>query len=351
MMFQTSAHNSWLIDQLAAAAPFPYATSAAETVYKRMPNDTDLTVFLDAGMAGMNFAADGGITRYHTALDNADMLDQRTLQHQGSYALSMARQFGSIDLNVPQSASAIFFVVVGKLIHYSARLAIPLRDSGDHLLFLRALDRNPRRTIQRRRNRRRLRHLRDRDRSCGRRSARSVVADDGARGLANAAGSYDLRRLLLFGRGGRSDFRHVVDGVRADWPPLSSAKPGRGRACGLDGHDARHQPFDARRQLYFHVAATVRDACDELSPASDQHPLRESRIKRIGAGNSHARAITRCKRGRNNAFSRVWWADRRSAFRLVHPLHRFSHQRTPMDRARRAWSARDHHDHQRQRGQ
>jgi hypothetical protein len=126
MMFQTSPHNSWLIDQLAAAAPFPHATSAAEAVCKRMPNDTDLTVFRDAGMSGMNFAADGGITRYHTALDNADMLDLRTLQHQGSYALSMARQFGSIDLNPSQSADAVFFVVFGKLIHYSMPLAIPL---------------------------------------------------------------------------------------------------------------------------------------------------------------------------------------------------------------------------------
>ena len=95
-------------------------------MYKRLPNDTDLTVFLDAGMAGMNFAAAGGITRYHTALDNADSLDARTLQHQGSYALSMARQFGSIDLNAPQTNDAVFFVVGGKLIHYSARLAIPL---------------------------------------------------------------------------------------------------------------------------------------------------------------------------------------------------------------------------------
>jgi len=125
MMFQTSARDSWLVDQLAAAAPFPYATSAAEAVYKRLPNDTDLTVFLDAGMAGMNFAAADGITRYHTALDAADLLDQR-MQHQGTYALSMARQFGSIDLNAPRTGDAVFFVAGGRLIHYSARLAIPL---------------------------------------------------------------------------------------------------------------------------------------------------------------------------------------------------------------------------------
>ena len=126
MMFQTSAHNAWLVDQLAAAAPFPYATSAAEAVYKKLPNDTDLTVFLDAGMVGMNFAASGGVTHYHTALDNADMLDVRTLQHQGSYALSLARRFGTIDLNASTTANAVFFTAAGELIHYSASLAIPL---------------------------------------------------------------------------------------------------------------------------------------------------------------------------------------------------------------------------------
>jgi hypothetical protein len=126
MMFQTSAHNSWLVGQFAYAVPFPYATSAAPTVYKQMPNDTDLTVFLGAGMAGMNFAAAGGVTRYHTALDNADLLDPGTLQHQGSYALSLARRFGSVDLSAPHPGKAVFFTAAGELIHYSAWLAIPL---------------------------------------------------------------------------------------------------------------------------------------------------------------------------------------------------------------------------------
>lgn len=126
MMFESSPHNAWLIDQLADAAPLPDATSAATSVYKRLPNDTDMTVFLNAGMAGMNFAASGGVTRYHTALDNADLLDQRTLQHQGTYALSMARRFGSIVLNAPRTDDEVFFDVDGELIHYTARLAIPL---------------------------------------------------------------------------------------------------------------------------------------------------------------------------------------------------------------------------------
>ena len=178
MMFQTSAHNSWLVDQLAAAAPFPYATSAAPTVYKRLPNDTDLTVFLDAGMAGMNFAAAGGITRYHTALDNADLLDQRTLQHQGSYALSLARRFGSIDLNAPRTGRRSFLRRRRRVDSLLGVAGDSARDRRDDPGSQRDLDWNSRRTIQHRRYRRGICDLRDRSRGRGRRSARSVVADE-----------------------------------------------------------------------------------------------------------------------------------------------------------------------------
>ena len=126
MMFQTSASNQWLVDQFARSAPSPRATSAAPVVYRMMPNDTDLTIFLAAGMDGMNFAPFGGITRYHTQLDNPDLLDQPSLQHQGSYALSMARRFGSIELNDPRWGDEVFFVAGGVLMHYRSRVALPL---------------------------------------------------------------------------------------------------------------------------------------------------------------------------------------------------------------------------------
>jgi hypothetical protein len=126
MLFQTSSRNEWLVDQFAAAAPSPRATSAAEPVYRTMPNDTDLTVFLTAGMDGMNFAVSGGLTRYHTKLDNPDLLDPRSLQHQGSYALSMSRRFGSIELNDPKWGDEVFFVAGGVLMRYTAHFALPL---------------------------------------------------------------------------------------------------------------------------------------------------------------------------------------------------------------------------------
>ena len=126
VLFQTSARNQWLVDQFAAAAPSPRATSAVASVYRRIPSDTDLTVFLDAGMEGMNFAVTGGLTRYHTALDNPDLLDPRSLQHQGSYALSMSRRFGSIELNDPHWGDEVFFVAGGVLMHYTSHFALPL---------------------------------------------------------------------------------------------------------------------------------------------------------------------------------------------------------------------------------
>ena len=126
VLFQTSARDQWLVDQFAAAAPWPRATSAVASVYRRIPSDTDLTIFLDAGMDGLNFAVTGGLTRYHTALDNPDLLDPRSLQHQGSYALSMSRRFGSIELNDPHWGDAVFFVASGVLMHYTSHFALPL---------------------------------------------------------------------------------------------------------------------------------------------------------------------------------------------------------------------------------
>lgn len=126
MLFQTSERNLWLVNQFAAAAPFPRATSAAVSVYRRLPSDTDLTVFLAAGLDGMNFAPSGGITRYHTALDNSALLDPRSLQHQGMYVLSMARRFGSIELDDPHFDDQIFFVAGGILMHYTKHFALPL---------------------------------------------------------------------------------------------------------------------------------------------------------------------------------------------------------------------------------
>jgi len=126
MLFQASARDSWLIDHFADAAPFPRGDSVKVALYQRTPGETDLTDFISRGIDGMTFGASGGTVRYKTELDNPDMLDPRTLQHEGTNALSMARRFGSIELRDPRIDDAVFFVAAGSLIHYTSRFALPV---------------------------------------------------------------------------------------------------------------------------------------------------------------------------------------------------------------------------------
>ncbi|MFU8822503.1 MAG: M20/M25/M40 family metallo-hydrolase, partial [Gammaproteobacteria bacterium] len=118
-MFRTTADNGRMIRTLARAAPYPAAESLANEIFRLMPNDTDLTVFQRAGYAGMDFANAHGLTHYHTPLDNFDNADPRTLQHHGSYLLSLARAFGAMDLTALAAPDRIYFAlpVIG-LVHY-----------------------------------------------------------------------------------------------------------------------------------------------------------------------------------------------------------------------------------------
>src|ERR1043165_2315616 len=127
IMFETSGQNGRLVREFAKAAPRPVATSFAYDVYRFLPNDTDLTVFKDAGFAGLNFAFIDGSQYYHTANDNLAHLDERSLQHHGSYALALTEHFGNLDLANVRAGDAIYFNLFrSTLIVYPLSLAIPL---------------------------------------------------------------------------------------------------------------------------------------------------------------------------------------------------------------------------------
>ncbi|MGB9181614.1 MAG: M28 family metallopeptidase [Pyrinomonadaceae bacterium] len=126
-MFETSNNNGWLISEFAKAAPYPLANSLSYEIYKLLPNDTDLTVFKKAGFAGLNFAYIKGVVNYHSATDNLNTIDERSLQQQGSYALSLTRHFADLDSPDVKKSNAIYFNLFGtSLVHYSSAWAIPL---------------------------------------------------------------------------------------------------------------------------------------------------------------------------------------------------------------------------------
>ena len=119
LLFETSPGNGRLIEGF-AATPRPVGNSLAYEIYRLLPNDSDFTVLRTAGWAGLNFAFIDGFTRYHTRLDAPEALDLASLQHHGSYALSLARRFGQLDLGDLRAENRVYFnTVVPHLVSYS----------------------------------------------------------------------------------------------------------------------------------------------------------------------------------------------------------------------------------------
>jgi hypothetical protein len=110
LMFQTGDDNGALLRELARAAPHPVASSLSQAIYRRMPNDTDLSIFLPR-TPSLNFANIGGFERYHAPTDTPENADLGTLQHHGSYALSLARALGARTLPLPPEPNATYFNV------------------------------------------------------------------------------------------------------------------------------------------------------------------------------------------------------------------------------------------------
>ncbi|OQA47483.1 MAG: Aminopeptidase YwaD precursor [Firmicutes bacterium ADurb.Bin300] len=122
VLFETSVGNSRLIQEFKKAAPDPVGYSFTSDAYKMVKNITDFTPFLDAGKCGLNFANVGGTETYHFPQDTPENLSRQTLQHQGNYALSLARHFGNITLNCTKSGSdAVYFTLIkGLMVLYPA---------------------------------------------------------------------------------------------------------------------------------------------------------------------------------------------------------------------------------------
>jgi hypothetical protein len=126
-MFETSAGNAWLIDALATAVPRAEAMSVSYEIYRRMPNDTDLTLFKRGGLQGMNFAFIEHPEFYHRPQDDVAHLDPRSVQENGNYALGLTRVFGNQDITQIHTGNAVYFPTsVTPLIVYAEWWAGPL---------------------------------------------------------------------------------------------------------------------------------------------------------------------------------------------------------------------------------
>jgi hypothetical protein len=91
-MFETSQNNKKVID-FYRQARFPVSYSLSTAIYQVMPNDTDFTMFREAGKNGLNFSVIEGIDHYHSPLDNYYELNSTSLQHYGEQIVPLVDAF------------------------------------------------------------------------------------------------------------------------------------------------------------------------------------------------------------------------------------------------------------------
>ena len=140
MLIETNRGNARMIEAFSEAGTrFPVANSLYYSIYKILPNDTDLTVFREEGdIEGFNFAFIDDHYDYHTALDTYARLDRSTLAHQGSYLMPLLNYFSQADLSDLKSLDdhVYFNVPVLGMVFYPFEWIRPLLAFGILLFIL-----------------------------------------------------------------------------------------------------------------------------------------------------------------------------------------------------------------------
>jgi peptidase M28-like protein len=125
-MFETGPGNLDIVRAL-RAAPDVSATSLMVTVYRTLPNDTDLSEMALLGKPALNFAYADGVERYHTTRDNVAELNTGSIQHEGAQALAVTRILANGTLPRPVTGDAVFFdFPVFGVVLYPEGAALPL---------------------------------------------------------------------------------------------------------------------------------------------------------------------------------------------------------------------------------
>lgn len=112
MLLETNGGNKKLIEAFQQAnTAYPVANSLMYSIYKMLPNDTDLTVFREgANIDGYNFAFIDDHFDYHTVQDSYERMDLNSLNHQASYLMATLNYFANSDLeNLKSEADYVYF--------------------------------------------------------------------------------------------------------------------------------------------------------------------------------------------------------------------------------------------------
>ena len=129
MLMETNKGNAGMVKEFASAgAAYPVSNSLMYSIYKMLPNDTDLTVFREqANIQGYNFAFIDDHFNYHTAQDDINHLNKNTLAHQGTYLMPLLKYFSNADLNSTKATGDyVYFTIPNTFISYPFDWVLPM---------------------------------------------------------------------------------------------------------------------------------------------------------------------------------------------------------------------------------
>jgi len=128
MMFETGAGNARLMALYARAVARPSANSVTYEVYRMLPNDTDFSIYRTLGLSGFNFAFSNSASLYHSARDDLQNIDPRSLRHMGEQAFALVGVLANADLeSLKSESSASYFDIFGLImVVWPAMLNVPI---------------------------------------------------------------------------------------------------------------------------------------------------------------------------------------------------------------------------------
>lgn len=139
MLMETNAGNAKMVDGFQnGKVNYPVSNSLMYSIYKMLPNDTDLTVFRESGkIQGYNFAFIDSHFDYHTSQDKFEHLDPKTLTHQGTYLMPLLKYYSNSDLkNLNSTEDKVYFNIPFSFVSYPFSWILPMVIIGFVLLFL-----------------------------------------------------------------------------------------------------------------------------------------------------------------------------------------------------------------------
>lgn len=129
MLMETNDGNAKMVNAFKAGhVSYPVSNSLMYSIYKMLPNDTDLTVFREQGkIQGFNFAFIDSHFNYHTAQDKYENLDPESLAHQGSYLFPLLNYFSNADLtNLFSTENKVYFNIPFQFLSYPFGWIFPM---------------------------------------------------------------------------------------------------------------------------------------------------------------------------------------------------------------------------------